>query len=104
MRGEARKTGRLRLSSHSNVWRTAVNYAARKQDASPASRPARKSARSMNPTLRAMLRACVFAVVCLATRAASAHTFGTVYNLPVPFSMYAFGVAAALGVSFLIVA
>jgi hypothetical protein len=51
-----------------------------------------------------MLRACAFTFVCLATGAASAHTFGTVYNLPVPFSMYAYGAAAALGVSFLIVA
>ena len=32
------------------------------------------------------------------------HTFGTVYNLPVPFWMYAYGAGAALVVSFLIVA
>lgn len=35
---------------------------------------------------------------------AAAHTFGTVYNLPVPFWMYAYGAGAALVVSFLIVA
>src|SRR5262249_41148062 len=34
--------------------------------------------------------------------AASAHTFGTVYNLPVPFSMYAYGASRALIVSFAI--
>jgi hypothetical protein len=35
---------------------------------------------------------------------AGAHTFGTVYNLPVPFWMYAYGATAALVVSFAIVA
>jgi hypothetical protein len=35
---------------------------------------------------------------------AAAHSFGTVYNLPVPFEMYAYGAAAALVVSFAIVA
>jgi len=33
-----------------------------------------------------------------------AHTFGTVYNLPVPFALYAYGASAALIVSFVIVA
>ena len=40
----------------------------------------------------------------LAPGIANAHTFGTVYNLPVPFSMYAYGAAAALVISFVIVA
>ena len=35
---------------------------------------------------------------------AAAHSFGTVYNLPVPFWMYAYGASAALIVSFAIVA
>ena len=47
---------------------------------------------------------CSAAVLALLTGTAAAHTFGTVYNLPVPFSMYAFGAAAALVVSFVIVA
>ena len=34
---------------------------------------------------------------------AGAHSFGTIYNLPVPFWMYAYGAAAALVVSFVIV-
>jgi hypothetical protein len=36
--------------------------------------------------------------------AASAHSFGRLYNLPVPFWMYAYGAAAALLLSFLLVA
>jgi hypothetical protein len=35
--------------------------------------------------------------------AATAHSFGTVYNLPVPFWMYAYGAAGALLVSFVVV-
>jgi hypothetical protein len=35
---------------------------------------------------------------------ASAHSFGKLYNLPVPFWMYLYGAAAALAVSFLLVA
>lgn len=35
---------------------------------------------------------------------ASAHSFGRLYNLPVPFWMYLYGAAAALAVSFLLVA
>ncbi len=35
--------------------------------------------------------------------AAAAHSFGTVYNLPVPFWMYAYGAAGALLVSFVVV-
>src|SRR5437762_9375724 len=44
------------------------------------------------------------AAVLSASGSASAHTFGTVYNLPVPFWMYAYGASAALIVSFAIVA
>ncbi|WP_028079406.1 hypothetical protein [Solimonas soli] len=36
--------------------------------------------------------------------AASAHSFGRIYNLPVPFWLYAYGAAAALLLSFLIAA
>ena len=39
-----------------------------------------------------------------ASQCAGAHSFGTVYNLPVPFWMYAYGATAALIVSFVIVA
>src|SRR5262245_23508794 len=47
--------------------------------------------------LTVALSACAASVAC-------AHTFGTVYNLPVPFSRYAWGASAALLVSFVIVA
>src|SRR5947207_12670201 len=55
-----------------------------------------------NPPLRSVrwLSAIVFS----APLACGAHTFGTVYNLPVPFWMYAYGASAALIVSFAIVA
>jgi len=43
-------------------------------------------------------------VMCGAIPGAAAHSFGTVYNLPVPFSLYAYGATAALVVSFAIVA
>src|ERR1700741_1640186 len=36
--------------------------------------------------------------------AAEAHAFGALYNLPVPFSLYAYGAALALGVSFVLLA
>jgi hypothetical protein len=36
--------------------------------------------------------------------AAAAHSFGRIYNLPVPFWLYAYGAAAALLLSFLLVA
>lgn len=39
----------------------------------------------------------------LAAPAASAHSFGKLYNLPVPFWMYLYGAAAALILSFLVV-
>lgn len=38
------------------------------------------------------------------TGEAHAHSFGALYNLPVPFWMYLYGAAAALAVSFLLVA
>src|SRR6202047_2419272 len=34
---------------------------------------------------------------------AEAHTFGTIYNLPIPFWMYAFAASATLALSFLMV-
>ena len=40
----------------------------------------------------------------LAPLDASAHSFGTIYNLPVPFRMYAYGATAALIASFAIIA
>ena len=45
----------------------------------------------------------VVAVCALLPCAASAHSFGKIYNLPVPIWMYLYGAAAALLVSFLIV-
>ena len=39
----------------------------------------------------------------LASEAADAHVMGVVYNLPIPFWMYAFGASAALALSFLMV-
>ncbi len=43
-------------------------------------------------------------VVLLPPPTALAHSFGKLYNLPVPFWMYLYGAAAALAVSFLVVA
>jgi hypothetical protein len=40
----------------------------------------------------------------LASGQAGAHSFGQIYNLPVPFWMYAYGAAAALALSFVVVA
>src|SRR3984893_5328035 len=34
---------------------------------------------------------------------AEAHTFGTIYNLPIPFWMYAFAASATLALSFLMI-
>src|SRR5262249_35238630 len=46
----------------------------------------------------------LLSIVLFAPAAAAAHTFGTVYNLPVPFSLYVYGAAATLIVSFVIAA
>jgi len=54
---------------------------------------------SMN---RALALAALSALLLPAT--ARAHSFGKLYNLPVPFWMYLYGAAAALAVSFLVVA
>ncbi|MGH8540957.1 MAG: hypothetical protein ACRETW_10690, partial [Stenotrophobium sp.] len=35
---------------------------------------------------------------------ASAHSFGQTYNLPIPFWLYLYGAAAALVLSFLVIA
>ncbi|HEY3178184.1 MAG TPA: hypothetical protein VGL25_04830, partial [Casimicrobiaceae bacterium] len=55
-------------------------------------------------TYRATLAASVLLGACFVCGEAAAHTFGTVYNLPVPFYLYAYGASAALVVSFAIVA
>jgi hypothetical protein len=48
--------------------------------------------------------ACLAGLACLsATGSAAAHTFAPPYTLPVPFTFYAFGAAAALVLSFVIV-
>jgi len=49
-------------------------------------------------------RRAVAAGLLIACPAALAHSFGRVYNLPVPFWMYAWGATAALLASFLVVA
>ena len=60
------------------------------------------------PVLKSLLRETLRAFVTVGAYGASlragAHSFGTVYNLPVPFWMYAYGATAALIVSFAIVA
>lgn len=52
------------------------------------------------------IRASIIVMICsgLMPVTASAHSFGRLYNLPVPFWMYLYGAAAALAVSFLLVA
>ncbi|HEY1078314.1 MAG TPA: hypothetical protein VGE51_16580 [Fontimonas sp.] len=50
------------------------------------------------------LRLGLAAVAAAAPSAAAAHSFGRIYNLPVPFWLYAYGAAAALLLSFLIAA
>jgi hypothetical protein len=58
----------------------------------------------VNLLRRATLRAPPLLGLYCASPWAGAHSFGTVYNLPVPFWMYAYGATAALVVSFAIVA
>src|SRR3546814_18055406 len=41
-------------------------------------------------------------LLALLPSAAHAHSFGRIYNLPVPFWMYAYGATAALMLSFLV--
>jgi hypothetical protein len=57
---------------------------------------------SHEPVLRIRVSAAV-TVSSLLPASASAHTFGRLYNLPVPFWLYGFGAAAALVLSFGIV-
>src|SRR5439155_13787314 len=45
----------------------------------------------------------VLPILWLVSGAAWSHSFGTVYNLPVPFWMYAYGATATLVVSFALV-
>ena len=53
-------------------------------------------------TLHAARKGALLFGLCF-SEAASAHSFGKLYNLPVPFWMYLYGAAAALVLSFLIV-
>ena len=50
-----------------------------------------------------MLARVAVAAVALLPAVAQAHSFGRIYNLPVPFWMYAYGASAALLLSFLVV-
>src|SRR5690349_2102942 len=52
---------------------------------------------------RTRISACAGMTLWLAPLAAQAHGFGRLYNLPVPFWLYAWGAAAALLVSFVVV-
>jgi hypothetical protein len=47
--------------------------------------------------------ALALSLTALLPEVASAHSFGTIYNLPVPFWMYLYGGAAAIALSFLII-
>src|ERR1700730_5402478 len=53
---------------------------------------------------RALSALWLLPILCLPSDATWAHSFVTVYNLPVPFWMYAYGATAALVVSFVLVA
>ncbi len=53
--------------------------------------------------MRRTAHRCCIAALCAAPAAAQAHSFGRLYNLPVPLWMYLYGAAAALLLSFLIV-
>ena len=55
------------------------------------------------PVVRRGLQACAVAAL-IAPISASAHGFGRLYNLPVPFWLYAWGAGAALLLSFLLMA
>ena len=52
---------------------------------------------------RAAARFAMAGWLLLAGREATAHSMGVVYNLPIPFWMYAFAASAALALSFLMV-
>ena len=67
----------------------------------PRSTPARQRTHPSPGRLVALLAA---PALLLTTAGAQAHSFGTPYNLPVPFWMYAYGASATLAVSFAIVA
>jgi hypothetical protein len=60
--------------------------------------------RSSIPAQALRRLASLIAILLLDPAYASAHSFGTPYNLPVPFWMYAYGASATLAVSFAIVA
>jgi hypothetical protein len=49
------------------------------------------------------LRALIAPLLLFSSFGATAHTMGVVYNLPIPFWMYAFGASAALALSFVVV-
>lgn len=51
-----------------------------------------------------LLISSLFAIQLIFPQAASAHAFGKLYNLPVPFWLYLYGAGAALIASFLIIA
>jgi len=65
---------------------------------------ATRSPQSAARTVLARTAGALAPLLALACGEAGAHSFGTVYNLPVPFWMYAYGATAALVVSFAIVA
>src|SRR5205085_11781470 len=65
--------------------------------------PVRLRNRAKRPR-RALLFAIAVPVAALVPAIAGAHSFGRVYSLPVPFWLYVYGAAAALMLSFAVVA
>lgn len=62
-----------------------------------------RSARSKSVRAESRIRWVAVALAAALPSTAAAHSFGRMYNLPVPFWMYAYGAAAALLLSFLVV-
>src|SRR6266581_245640 len=58
---------------------------------------------SLHRLMRRTTRALVASMLLLGCRGAAAHSMGVIYNLPIPFWMYAFAASAALALSFLVV-
>jgi len=58
---------------------------------------------SLDPLSVVSIRRTLVGLALLLPGAAQAHSFGKLYNLPVPFWMYVYGAAAALLLSFLVV-
>src|SRR5579862_1204308 len=73
-------------------------------DGCPCGRARRSSVPTILAGCHAMRRIAAIGGLLLVSHSAAAHAFGTPYNLPVPFSLYAYGASAALLLSFLMAA